>query len=265
MINNYYVVLRKFLKVRKRIPFILNSETALLMLQFILDETKEGNVSLDDATKKVIITKEAFNEILDDFCHDGFITISENKIIVSRDQRIKIARKAIELGADFERISKPLEWLEFEELVALVFRENGYNTKCRYRFMAEGRRWEIDVLATSYPYVICTECKHYTSGMGNSVARKIIETHIEKTQVLSKHIAELAQKIGIHKWKKALVIPITLTLSATKMNIYRRVPSVSVYMLPSFLSEFPGYIERMTTYPVQIPDYKPKPKQIKLR
>jgi hypothetical protein len=235
------------------------------MLQFILDETKEGNVNLDDATKKVIIIKEAFNEILNDFYQDGLITISENKIIVSRDQRIKIARKAIELGADFERTSKSLEWLEFEELVAFVFRENGYNTQCRHRFMAEGRRWEIDVIATSYPYVICAECKHYTFGIGNSTARKIIETHIEKTQVLSKHIAELAQKIGIHKWKKAVIIPMAVTLSATKMNIYRRSPSVSVYTLPSFLSEFPGYIERMTIYPVQIPEYIPKPKQIKLR
>jgi hypothetical protein len=257
--------MRKFLKDKKGILFILNASTTLLLLQFILDETKEGNVDLDAAIKKVIITKEAFNEILNDFSYNGLVTISENRIMVSRDQRIKLAIKAIELGADFEKISKSLEWLEFEELVALVFRENGYNTKSRYRFRAEGRRWEIDVLATSFPYVICAECKHYTSAIGNSTARKIIETHIEKTQVLSKHIAELAEKIGIHKWKKAVVVPIALTLSATQMNIYRRVPSVSVYMLPSFLSEFSGYLERMINYPVNLPDYKPKPKQIKLR
>jgi hypothetical protein len=235
------------------------------MLQFILDETKEGNVDLEDAQKQVIITKDAFNTILNYFRCNGLIEISENKVIASRDQRIKLAKKGIELGADFEKISKSLEWLEFEELVALVFRENGYNTKSRYRFRAEGRRWEIDVLATSYPYVICAECKHYTSAIGNSTARKIIETHIEKTQVLSINITKIAEKIGIHKWRNAVVIPMALTLSATKMNIYRRVPSVSVYSLPSFLSEFPGYLERMNHYPVKIPDYKPKPKQIKLR
>ena len=69
----------------------------------------------------------------------------------------------------------------------------------------------------------------------------------------------------LNKWKKAVILPIALTLSATQMNIYRRVPSVSVYTLPSFLSEFPGYIERMINFPVSIPEYKPKPKQIKLR
>ena len=67
------------------------------MLQFILDETKEGSVDIEDATKKVNIIKEAFNEILNDFSKFGFITISENKINISRDQRIKLARKAIEL------------------------------------------------------------------------------------------------------------------------------------------------------------------------
>jgi hypothetical protein len=235
------------------------------MLQFILEETKEGNVDFEELTQKVIITKEAFHEILYTFKHNGFITISENEIIVSRDQRIKLAVKAIELGADFEKISKSLEWIEFEELVARIFRENGFNTKTRYRFKAEGRRWEIDVLASSFPYVICAECKHYSSGIGNSTARKIVETHIEKTRVLSENIGELAMKIGIHNWKMAVVIPITLTLSATKMNIYRRVPSVSIYMLPSFLSEFSGYLKRMINYSVKIPKHKPKPKQIKLR
>ena len=56
----------------------------------------------------------------------------------------------------------------------------------------------------------------------------------------------------------------TLTLSPTKMNIYRRVPSVSVFMLPSFLSEFQGYLERMIHYSVDIPEFKQKPKQLRL-
>ena len=100
--------------------------------------------------------------------------------------------------------------------------------------------------------------------MGNSTARKIIETHIEKTEVMSKHIRELAKKIGVQNWRNAIFVPITLTLSPTKMNIYRRVPSISVFMLPSFLSEFPGYMERMTYYQVNIPEFKRKPKQLRL-
>ena len=243
----------------------MNSETTRKILQHILDETKEGDFDLNETREKLSITEEALETTLSELENGGYIELKEDKIHVSVEQRLELAIYAIRLGSDFEKVSKSLGWLEFEELVAHVFRENGYNTRSRYRFRAEGRRWEIDVLATSYPYIVCAECKHYTSGMGNSTARHIIETHIEKTEVMSKNIEELAQKIGVQNWRNAILLPITLTLSPTKMNIYRRVPSVSVFTLPTFLSEFPGYLERMIHYPVEIPEYKPKPKQLRLK
>ena len=149
--------------------------------------------------ESVIITNEAFDEIVTELSRNGKVDWDGVEFKADLDQRIEIAVKAIQLGADFEKISKSLGWKEFEELVARVFRENGFNTKSRYRFQAKGRRWEIDVLATSYPYIVCAECKHYTSGMGNRTARKIIETHIEKTEVMSEHIGELAKKIGVQE------------------------------------------------------------------
>jgi hypothetical protein len=235
-----------------------------VLFQYILEASKDGAFSLNDAKENLVITAEALQEIVDELKTGGLITVKGDKVSASVEQRIELAVMAIRAGADFEKVSKSLGWLEFEELVARVFRENGYNTRSRYRFKAEGRRWEIDVLATSYPYIVCAECKHYTTGMGNSTARNIIEIHIEKTEVLSKHIAEVAKKIGVKNWKNAILVPITLTLSPTKMNIYRRMPSVSVFMLPSFLDEFPGYLERIINYPVDIPEYKPKPKQLKI-
>ena len=243
----------------------MNSSTARLLLQLILERTKEGSAVSDELKEALIITKEAFNGILGNLKEEGLINWDGHQIEVTLEQRIELSVKAIQFGADFEKISNNLGWKEFEELVARVFRENGYNTRSRYRFQAEGRRWEIDVLATSYPYIVCAECKHYTTGMGNSTARHIIETHIEKTEVMSKHIGELAKKIGVQQWKDSILVPITLTLKPTKMSFYRRVPSVSVFMLPSFLAEFPGYMERMTYFQVEIPKYVPKPKQLKLR
>ncbi len=242
----------------------MNNSTTRLLLHLILERTKEGSAVSDEVKEGLTITEEAFNGILGNLKEDGLINWDGDQIEATLEQRIELSVRAIQLGADFEKISENLGWKEFEELVARVFRENGYNTRSRYRFKAEGRRWEIDVLATSYPYIVCAECKHYTTGMGNGTARTIIETHIEKTEVMSEHIGELAKKIGVQTWKDAILVPITLTLKPTKMNIYRRVPSVSVFMLPSFLSEFPGYMERMTYFHVEIPTFAPKPKQLKL-
>lgn len=246
------------------VNYNLNHSTTRILLQVILDRTKEGSVVADEVLEGLVITEEAFEGIIGNLREEGLIDWDGTKIEVTLEQRIELSVMAIQLGADFEKISNSLGWKEFEELVARVFRENGYNTRSRYRFNAEGRRWEIDVLATSYPYIVCAECKHYTSGMGNGVARNIIETHIEKTEVMSRNIGELAKKIGVQNWKDAILVPITLTLKPTKMNIYRRVPSVSVFTLPSFLSEFPGYMERLTYFHVDIPKTAPKPKQLRL-
>ena len=235
------------------------------MIQFVLDRTKEDGFDLNEAKENLTVTEETLHAFIERLSENNLIEMKGDKITASLDNRLELAVLAIQLGADPENVSKSLGWLEFEELVARVFRENGYNTKSRYRFKAEGRRWEIDVLATSYPYIICAECKHYTSGMGNSVARNIIEIHIEKTEVLSKHIGEVAKKMGVQSWKNAILVPITLTLSPTRMKIYRRMPSVSVLTLPSFLSEFQGYLERLVNYPVEIPEFKEKPKQLRLK
>ena len=62
-----------------------------------------------------------------------------------------------------------------------------------------------------------------------------------------------------------MVIPNTLTLSPTKMRIYRRMPSVSVLALTSFLASFEGYLERMAHFKVELPEWKPKPRQTRLR
>ena len=243
----------------------MNTSTSRLLLQLILERTKEGPAVSGELREALVITEEAFNGILGSLKADGLVSWDGQKIEATLEQRIELSVMAIRFGADFEKISNNLGWKEFEELVARVFRENGYNTRSRYRFQAEGRRWEIDVLATSYPYIVCAECKHYTTGMGNSTARNIIETHIEKTEIMSKHIGELAKKIGVQQWKDAIMVPITLTLKPTKMSFYRRMPSVSVFMLPSFLAEFPGYMERMMYFHVDIPKFVPKPTQLKLR
>jgi hypothetical protein len=134
----------------------------------------------------------------------------------------------------------------------------------RFRFTAEGRRWELDLLAIRAPYLICGECKHWGQGIGNKTARGIIETHLEKTEVFTKHIERLRERIGIDAWSKAVIVPMTLTLSATPMEIYRRVPSVSILALPSFINEFDGQLERLVNFSAEFQPVKPKIKQTTL-
>jgi len=243
----------------------LNTKAHKQVVKAILVKTQSGEATLDEVRESVNITSEAFDQTVEAMVKDGAITLDGDAVRLSKEQRVRLAVRAVELGADFQTVSGSLGWLEFEELVAYVFEENVFTVQRRYRFQAEGRRWEMDVLASRYPYILCAECKHYTRGIGNSTARNIVETHLEKTEVFSRHLPGQAKKIGVHRWRDAVVIPITLTLSPTKMRIYRRMPSVSVLALTSFLASFEGYLERIAHFKVELPEWKPKPRQTRLR
>jgi len=243
----------------------LNPSALKQVAKAILVKTQSGDAKLDEVRESVNVTNAAFDQTVETMARNGTITLDGDAVKLSTEQRVRLAVRAVELGVDFQTVSVSLGWLEFEELAAHVFEENGFTVLRRYRFQAEGRRWEMDVLASRYPYIVCAECKHYTRGMGNSTARNIVETHLEKTEVFSRHLPGQAKKIGVHRWRDAVVIPITLTLSPTKMRIYRRMPSVSVLALTSFLASFEGYLERMAHFRVELPEWKPKPRQTRLR
>ena len=235
------------------------------LLTRLLTLTNGESVEVETLRSSLRITSDAFDTLLQQLVDEGLISIQGQSISLGLDQRLGVAVKAVEAGADPETVSRCLGWLEFEELAARVFEANDFRVLRRFRFYAEGRRWELDILAVRMPYVVCGECKHWGKGIGNQTARGIIETHLEKTEIFAGHIEDLRKRIKIEDWPKAVIVPMALTLSATPMEIYRRVPSVSVLALPSFLSEFDGQLERLTNFKVELEPIKPGYRQILLK
>jgi Holliday junction resolvase-like predicted endonuclease len=174
----------------------LNPSALKQVVKAILVKTQSGEAKLDEVRESVNVTNAAFDQTMETMAREGYITLDGDAVKLSTEQRVRLAVRAVELGADFQTVSGSLGWLEFEELAAHVFEENGFTVLRRYRFQAEGRRWEMDVLASRYPYIVCAECKHYTRGMGNSTARNIVETHLEKTEVFSRHLPGQAKVDG---------------------------------------------------------------------
>jgi hypothetical protein len=242
-----------------------NSAPLRHLLTHLLALTNGEAVEIEALLGSLRITREAFDALLHDLADEGLVTVQEKTITLELKQRLGLAMKAVEAGADAEAISRSLGWLEFEELSAKIFEANGFRVLRRFRFTAEGRRWELDLLAIRPPYLVCGECKHWGKGIGNQTARGIIEIHLEKTEVFTRHILGLREHIGIRGWSKAVVIPIALTLSATPMEIYRRVPAVSVLTLPNFINEFDGQLERLANWKMELQPIKPEIKQTKLK
>lgn len=242
---------------------MMNGALHRAFLTRLLAMTGGESLRVEALRESLRITSEAFTSLLDAYNDEGLLAVKDGVIIVSLEQRLRLSVKAVELGADFEAVSRGLDWLEFEEMSAKVFEANGFSVKRRFRFTAEGRRWEIDLLAARSPYLVCAECKHWRRGIGNSTARGIIETHLTKVEVLSKYLGEFSGRAGLDAWSRVVIIPMAVTLSSTPMEIYRRVPSVSVLSLPRFLAEFDGQLERLSHLKIELPPKKHEKKNRK--
>lgn len=221
------------------------------ILLALLEESRGGVVDRDKLRGLVRVTDEAFHLFVDELVSRGLVEEADSQFHATLNQRLELAVKTVEAGADLERVGRALGWLEFEEMVAHVFEENGYRVNRRFRFSANGRRWEIDVLAVRRPLVVCAECKHWSRGLGNMTARRIVETHMAKVEVLSEVAGGLG-RLRLDKWDRAVFVPMTLSLQSARRRIYRRVPVVSVFELPSFINEFEGQMDWLLKFPVEL-------------
>ena len=235
------------------------------VLLALLEKTRDEPSTREELMEAIRITGDALDSFLASLLRNGAIGSEGEKITADLSQRLGLAVRAVRSGADFERVSKALGWLEFEEMAAYTFEENGFRVSRRFRFQAEGRRWEIDVLARRRPLVICAECKHWSKGLGNLTARRIVETHLEKVKVLSENASRLMKRLDVEGWGEAVFVPVTLSLQPARNRIYRRIPVVSVFELPNFLSEFEGQMEWLAKFSVEIPPQKPRPRQMRLK
>jgi Holliday junction resolvase-like predicted endonuclease len=219
---------------------------------------------MGDIQAAVRVTSEKLELFLNGLVSEGIILRKDDLLEADRKQRLILAVKAVQYGADFRRVCRALGWLEFEEMVSYVFEENGYRVLRRFRFQAEGRRWEIDVLAMQRPLVVCVECKHWTRGLSESAARKMVDTHLEKIHVFSEEIIGKAEELGLKGWDRSVVIPVGMSLLPAPMRLYRQMPIVSILELPSFLNEFEGYLDCLAKFTLELPGMKLSPYQTSL-
>jgi len=134
------------------------------LLISILKLTKSGPVSKALVVRDSEIPVQVADEMLKKFCEAGFIQWKGKAIEASSNQRVKIAIHAIKSGADFERVCRVLEWIEFENIAAATFEANNFAVRRRFRFKWAQRRWEIDVLGCREPLITCVDCKHWIHG-----------------------------------------------------------------------------------------------------
>ena len=214
----------------------------------ILKLTKSGPIARELVSRDANVPTQVTDELLKKFRDAELIKWKGKTIESSSNQRAKIAIHVIKLGADFERVCRVLEWIEFENLAATAFEANNFAVKRRFRFKWAQRRWEIDVLGCRDPLIACVDCKRWSRGWRGSAIRKAAEAQALRTKVLAEALPSLQKEIGLVQWRHATLIPVILSLVPGPLKFYNKVPIVSILQLQDFLNELPAYVTSLTHF-----------------
>lgn len=211
----------------------------------LLKLTTEGSVSHELINKEAKIPLQIGEELLQRLQNDGLVYVREGLVEADSVQRLKLAVRAVELGADVERVSSALEWQEFENMAAVALERNGYDVQRNLRFKHAGRKWEVDVVGCKKPVVMSIDCKHWRHGMSPSVLKKIAEEQRERTKALADSLPNPAVKIKFASWGMVMLIPAVLSLTVGRSKLCDGVPVVPVLQLQDFVSQVPIYVNSL--------------------
>ena len=218
------------------------------LLISLLKLTKDGHVLTKSVNQDAKVAPDIALKLLESLQNEGLIYLKDDFVELTSDSRLRLAVKAVSLGADVERASSLLRWQEFEEIAAVALERNGYVTAKNVRFKHGGRKWEIDVVGCRKPLVLCVDCKRWQRGVTPSALGKIVEAQVMRAEALADTLPSPALKLECVKWQRAKFVPVILSLVPSSFKFYTGVPVVPVLQLQDFLVQLPAYVEELTYF-----------------
>lgn len=215
------------------------------LLISLLKLTRDSPVLLEHVKSDAKTTTGVARKLLEKLQSEGMVYLNHDTVEADSYSRLKLAVKAISLGADVEYVSSMLRWQEFEEIAAVALERNSYAVAKNVRFKHAGRKWEIDIVGCRKPLVICIDCKHWRHGTGPVALKRIAEAQVERTRALAESLPNVALELECVKWDRAKFAPAILTLMPVSFKFYDKVPIVPVLQLQDFLSQLPAYTESL--------------------
>lgn len=191
--------------------------------------------SVEEVAESIFSPVDVVMEYLRHLVGCGFIEFIDfdDSLYIRVKDRLKLAYHAIGLGIDVKRVSKFLNWREFEVLCSEILTAFNYNVYRSVRFKHDSKRFELDVVGFKLPYVLCFDCKHWSLNRPSTLI-KAIQTHYNKTVAFSNVFKSL---FNLDFKCRIFFIPIIVTLLDEGSGIYDGLPVVSIFKLNSFLNE----------------------------
>ena len=218
----------------------------------LLELTKQKRrITIPELTEHIRVHyTEALNQRLEQLARDGLVASAQGAIELYPEHRMRIAERLIGEGCDPQRISRLLEWQEFEDFAAMSLKQNGFGVVKHFVFKARSGRREIDLLAWNDTFLLAIDCKHWLRGVSPSQARKIARAQAERAVALAER-PDLLKKRGMDSVEKRSLMPVIFCLGDPRQPIVDGVPIVAVSKLISFLYGISPVDDKIHMIPVK--------------
>ena len=191
----------------------------------------EGGVSVTDFSIICEFDEITAKELLYTLVQNGIGELNDDVVDFDvPNDRLQTALFAINLGADVEDVSEYLNWQDFESLTGIILEQKDFEvTK---NLILTKPRMEIDVIGKKMDIALLIDCKHWKN-MSKSALDEIVQKQIERVKryVYDENISALPVIVTLHQ----------------QTQFVGNVPIVPIMKLPSFLDEFVGNSEQLST------------------
>jgi len=192
----------------------------------------EGGVSITDFSIVSELDEISAKELLYTLVQNGIGTWNDDLVDFDiPNDRLQTALFAINLGATIEDVSEYLTWRDFESLTGLILEEKDFDvTK---NLIMTKPRMEIDVVGKKMNTALLIDCKHWKN-VSKSALDEIVKKQIERVK---RYVAD----------ENMSALPVIVTLHQEEIQFVDNVPIVPIMKLSSFLDDFVGNLDSLTS------------------
>lgn len=202
----------------------------------LLELTRQGRrINVTDLESQLHIQSDQLLSEIGNLHDRGFASVAEGLLELDGYQRMRLAEELVRDGSDPKRVSRFLEWQEFENFAARYLLDNGFRTVSHVVFKAAVGRREIDLLAWNDNFVFAIDCKHWARGLAASRLRNAAEAQIERATALAAR-SDVLNKYGVQNLENRSIVPVIFSLSEPLERFVSGVPVVPISKFLSFLN-----------------------------
>ena len=182
-----------------------------------------------------ITSKATTEELVNYLINSGIGEFSDNSVAFSEKDKLDTILLAIKQGCDPERLSKKIQWNDFELFTSLLIESAGYSYERNVVFT--NPRIQIDVIGFYRKIALLIDCKHWMKIQGFNIS-KFSSNQIRRAKILLDKRKEVES-----------AIPIIVTLHEYDYSFFEKIPIVPISRFKEFLQNFPLYLN--TLYCIQ--------------